>query len=151
MLPWFCSLVTCISYYVHVNALHTLTFNSFPSAGCNHSGISAWRAGQTIDILSLAVTAGGNVCVYTLWACVCRGIRTKGNTYEVVEVKREGWKHEVSVYLRSTPRYPEIASFCWSHRAAHVRGPRPVHPLQGTQKSFWLSGHSEDFCIKCLK
>lgn len=90
MLPWFCSLVTCISVYVRVNALHTLTFNSFPSAARNHSGISAWRAGQTIDILTLAVTAGGSVCVYTLGACVCRDNHRKGNTWG-----SWGWKRRV--------------------------------------------------------
>lgn len=54
----------CICLCVCDLRIHTLTFNSFLSATCKHSGISALRAYRTKDILTLAVAAGGSVGVF---------------------------------------------------------------------------------------
>lgn len=69
----------CLCVWMPHTHTHTLTFNSFPSAACKHSGISAWRAGQTIDVLTLAVTAGGSISVFVCTHCkhVCTETNTK--------------------------------------------------------------------------
>lgn len=72
----------CMCVYACECSTRTLTFNSFPSAACKHSGISAWRAGRTIDTLILAVTAGGGIGVFACTHCkhVCGETNVKRET-----------------------------------------------------------------------